>query len=153
MYERLRTVIIENLDWQACFDRYNRPGALIYIDPPYPENGCNYVYNMRETKEHELLASKLQQAQCKWVVSSYDTDFVRQLFANYTIVPLESKSGMNTEKNGNTRVTNKEVIILNYPLPTVLDVEPTPKVRNIRKSLKPEIIQQNTLLDEVASSE
>ena len=153
VYERLRTVIIENLDWQACFDRYNRPGALIYIDPPYPENGCNYVYNMRETKEHELLASKLQQAQCKWVVSSYDTDFVRQLFANYTIVPLESKSGMNTEKNGNTRVTNKEVIILNYPLPTVLDVEPTPKVRNIRKSLKPEIIQQNTLLDEVASSE
>src|SRR5579883_2801958 len=99
VYERLRTVIIENLDWQECFDRYNRPGALMYLDPPYPENGCNYVYNMRERTDHELLATKLHQARCHWIVSSYDTPYIRELFADYTIIPLEAKSGMNTEKN------------------------------------------------------
>jgi DNA adenine methylase len=28
VYQRLRTVIIENLDWQACLDRYDRPGTV-----------------------------------------------------------------------------------------------------------------------------
>ena len=36
VYQRLRTVIIENLDWQACLDRYDRPGTVFYLDPPYP---------------------------------------------------------------------------------------------------------------------
>lgn len=65
VHERLKTVIIENLDWQKCFDRYNRPGVLMYIDPPYPENGCNYVHNMRERSDHQMLASKINQAQCQ----------------------------------------------------------------------------------------
>lgn len=148
VYERLRNVIIENLDWQKCFDRYNHPGALLYIDPPYPDNGCNYVYNMRERSEHELLASKLNQAQCNWLLSSYDTPFIRDLFANYTIIPLEAKSGMNTEKNGNTRVTNKEVVILNYTPPTNVDmiVQPQNRARKARK--KPTEIQ-NLLLEEL----
>ena len=65
---------------------------------------------MRERGDHELLALKLRQAQSKWILSSYDTDFIRDLFADYTIIPLESKSGMNTAKRGNTRVTNKKLL-------------------------------------------
>jgi DNA adenine methylase len=141
VYERLRTVIIENLDWQECFERYNRPGALMYLDPPYPENGCNYVYNMRERADHELLATKLHQARCHWIVSSYDTPFIRELFADYTIIPLEAKSGMNTEKNGNTRVTNKEVVILNYTPPGRVHL---PRLAGI---------QQATLLGELAEAD
>lgn len=155
VYERLRTVIIENLDWQVCFDRYNRPGALIYIDPPYPENGCNYVYNMRERSEHELLAAKLRQTQCQWMVSSYDTEFIRELFADYTIIPLESKSGMNTQKNGTTRVTNKEVVILNYTPPDVIN-DTTPPLRNVRKARKsPKSLplQQHVLLEEPTTAD
>ncbi|MBE7468005.1 MAG: DNA adenine methylase [Anaerolineales bacterium] len=45
VYERLQKVIIENLDWKACFDRYDRPNTVMYIDPPYPDNGCNYTLN------------------------------------------------------------------------------------------------------------
>jgi DNA adenine methylase len=151
IHERLRTVIIENLDWQECFERYNRPGALMYIDPPYPENGCNYVYNMRERSDHELLATKLNQAQCQWILSSYDTPFIRDLFAGYTIVPLESKSGMDTEKNGNTRVTNKEVVILNYtPLTITRPISFPSKARKVRKVQQ---AQQNTLLEELTEAE
>jgi DNA adenine methylase len=59
VYERLRTVIIENLDWQECIDRYDRPGVVMYVDPPYPENGCNYKHNMREKEAHEALVRHL----------------------------------------------------------------------------------------------
>lgn len=141
VYERLRTVIIENLSWQECFDRYNRPDALMYIDPPYPENGCNYVYNMREREDHELLAARLGQARCQWILSSYDTPFIRELFAQHIIIPLESKSGMNTEKNGNTRVTNKEVVILNYAPP------------NLPNLTLPQQVEQPTLLGELAEAD
>ncbi len=147
VYDRLRNVIIENLDWQECFARYDRPGTLMYIDPPYPDNGCNYVHNMREKKDHILLASKLKHAQCRWIVSSYDMPFIRELFADYTIIPLEAKSGMDTGKNEDTRVTNKEVIILNY-VPSETANMHSSSTRRSRKSLKKENIQQNMLLAE-----
>ncbi len=153
VYERLRTVIIENLDWQVFFDRYNRSGAFMYIDPPYPENGCNYGHNMREKSDHELLAAKLQQAECKWMVSSYDTDFIRTLFADYTIIPLEFMSGMMTEKRGNTRVANKEVVILNYPLPSIQNETSIQPARRVRKARKVPSAEQNTLLEEFAGGD
>ncbi|HLG65564.1 MAG TPA: DNA adenine methylase [Ktedonosporobacter sp.] len=141
VYERLRTVIIENLDWQACVDRYDRPGTVMYIDPPYPENGCNYVYNMRDRSDHEKLADRLNHAQCKWLLSSYDTPFIRELFAEHHIIQVQSSSGMNTEKNGNTRVVNKEVLIMNYAHPNGANIPPA------------QSIQQNILLDVQAEAE
>ncbi len=148
IHERLKTVIIENLTWQDCFKRYDRPGAFMYLDPPYPENRCNYVYNMREKSEHELLASMLKQTQCKWLLSSCDTPFVRELFSEQTIIALESKSGMDTEKNGTTRVTNKEVVILNYT--PLNDAETHVLPRKARKSQR---AQQNMLLEELVETE
>lgn len=130
IYKRLRTVIIENLDWQACVDRYDRPGVLMYLDPPYPENGCNYVYNMREKEAHEVLALRLRKAQCQWILSSYDTSYIRTLFAGYHIFSVQSSSGMSAQKNGSTRVVNEEVLITNFSPPkyqsiSLLEVQPT----------------------------
>jgi DNA adenine methylase len=119
IHNRLQGVILENLKWQDSFALHDYPGTVIYLDPPYPGNGCNYAYNMSEPEKHYQLASVLHQAKCQWLLSSYDTDFVRDLFADYTIIPLESKSGMKTAKHGTTRVINKEVVICNdtiYPL-------------------------------------
>lgn len=132
VYERLRTVIIENLDWQECIDRYDRPGVVMYVDPPYPENGCNYKHNMREKEAHEALVRRLNRAKCKWIVSSYDTPFIHSLFRGHTIIPVQSASGMDTEKHGSTRVINKEVLITNF------------SPRNSASVLAPEI--QQTLL-------
>ncbi len=117
VYERSQTVIIENLDWQECIDRYDRVGAVMYIDPPYPGNKCNYVHNMRDWNAHVVLAQRLARTRCQWILSSYDTPEIRALFAEQHIVPIHSYSGMDTEKNGNTRVLNKELLIMNYTLP------------------------------------
>jgi DNA adenine methylase len=114
IHERLQTVIIENLDWRDCISRYDRKGAMMYLDPPYPGNSCNYRYNMREWKEHEELAGKLRNVKCKWILSSYDLPGIRDLFRGQCIIPVRSPSGMEARKNGGTRVMNKEVLIMNY---------------------------------------
>lgn len=114
VHRRLSTVIIENLDWQDCIDRYDREGAVMYIDPPYPGNGCNYSQNMREWEAHKLLSERLGRTRCKWIVSSYDKPEVRELFTEYFIISVQSASGMNTGKNGSTRVLNKEILITNF---------------------------------------
>ncbi len=35
VHERLSGVTIENLDWLDFIERYDRPGVLFYLDPPY----------------------------------------------------------------------------------------------------------------------
>jgi len=114
VHDRLRTVIIENLDWKDCIDRYDRSNSVMYIDPPYPDNGCNYAYNMRDWGEHQLLAARLKAANCKWILSSYDTPEVRDLYSDYYAVSVQSASGMKATKQGNQRVLNKEVLITNF---------------------------------------
>jgi DNA adenine methylase len=114
IYERLRTVILENLDWRDCIKRYDRSGTVMYIDPPYPENGCNYAHNMRSWEEHHELADCLKQSKCQWILSSYDIPKIHELFADYYIVSVTSASGMRVKKTDNSRVQNKEVLITNY---------------------------------------
>jgi DNA adenine methylase len=114
VYERLSTVIIENLDWRECVDRYDRANTVMYLDPPYPQNGCNYAHNMRSWEDHHLLAERLSRTKCKWILSSYDIPEIHQLFADYFIVSVQSASGMRTRKDDSSRVLNKEVLITNY---------------------------------------
>ena len=117
IHERLRTVIIENLDWRNCIDRYDRPGTVMYIDPPYPGNGCNYAHNMPDWDHHQELADRLKATECKWILSSYDIPGIREMFSEYYIISVQSASGMRVKKNDTSRVLNKEVLITNYAPP------------------------------------
>lgn len=117
IHHRLSTVIIENLDWQACIDRYDRPGTIMYLDPPYPGNKCNYAHNMRDLAAHHLLAERLASTKCQWILSSYDSSQTRTMFSNHFITPVQSVSGMNVQKNNSARVLNKEVLISNFNTP------------------------------------
>jgi DNA adenine methylase len=117
IHRRLSTVIIENLDWADCIDRYDRNGTVMYVDPPYPGNGCNYSHNMRDWEAHKRLSERLSRARCQWILSSYDKPEVRDLFTQHCIMPVQASSGMNTEKNGSTRVLNKEILITNFSPP------------------------------------
>ena len=114
VYERLRTVIIENLDWRNCIERYDRANTVMYLDPPYPENGCNYAHNMRSWEEHQELAERLSRAKCKWILSSYDIPKIHDLFHDCFMVSVQSTSGMRVKKGDHSRVLNKEVLVTNY---------------------------------------
>lgn len=117
VHERLRTVIVECLNWQDCLDRYDRLGTVMYMDPPYPGNGCNYAHNMRDWSEHRRLHDRLSVSHCKWILSSYDIPETRAWYEQYCIIPVQSFSGMNTERRGSSRVMNKEILITNFQPP------------------------------------
>jgi DNA adenine methylase len=114
VYYRLKNVLIENLTWEECYERYDRAKTFMYIDPPYPENKCNYAHNMKTWEEHIALSEKLKKAKCKWALSSYDNKEVRKLYAGFNIRPLTAYSGMKVKKNGSDRMLNKDVIITNF---------------------------------------
>lgn len=116
VYQRLRTVIIENLDWQDCVKQYDSPKTFFYVDPPYPKNGCNYAHNMRDWESHHKLYDRLKASKARWIISSYDIPEMHEIFkgSEYTILPVRSFSGMKAEKNGTARVENREVLILNF---------------------------------------
>ncbi len=116
VHKRLGTVIIENLDWRDCIDRYNRTKTVMYVDPPYPGNKCNYAHNMRDWQAHWELSERLKSAKCKWILSSYDTPKARKLYDGYEIIPVQSFSGMRVKKNNTKRKVNEEVLIINFPL-------------------------------------
>ena len=114
VHQRLSTVIIENLDWRECIARYDKAGVVMYVDPPYPGNGVNYAHNMRNWQEHSELANRLLNSNCKWLLSSYDSPEIRNMFTECTIIPVTSSSGMRVKKNDTTRVVVNELLIANY---------------------------------------
>lgn len=114
VYQRLKTVIIENQDWTKIFSIYDSPTTFFYVDPPYPQNGVNYLHNMRSWNDHKRLAGVLASTQGKWLLSSYDNEEVRNLYTDFNIIPVQAASGMKVKKGSKERVINKEVFILNY---------------------------------------
>jgi DNA adenine methylase len=116
IHKRLSTVIIENLPWKECFDRYDSSTTFFYVDPPYPENKTNYNHNMREWDLHIELYNTLKKSQGKWIISSYDIPEIHDVFKEpeYQIIPIQSFSGMKVSKTNNKRKKNLEVVVLNY---------------------------------------
>ena len=108
-YKRLQTVIIESLSWEECMKHYDSEGTFFYLDPPYPANRCNYQHNMRSWDSHRSLAEHLRQLKAKWLLSTYDTEEIRDTFAGCELTGVSFPSGM--AGNG---YRNKEILITNY---------------------------------------
>ncbi len=108
-HRRLQRVIIEHLDWRDCLDKYDDPRTFFYLDPPYPQNNCNYVYNMRSFEEHQALFNRLRETKAKWLLSTYDKPELQALFDGYFVRPISFASGMNGYKN-------REILVANYDL-------------------------------------
>lgn len=119
VYERLQKVVIENMDWKDCFARYDRDKTMMYIDPPYPGNSCNYLHNMRSWDDHHQLADHLHKSKCKWILSSYDIPEIHNLYNGYNILSVQSYSGMRVKKNDTSRKLNKEVLVTNFEPPQI----------------------------------
>lgn len=116
-YQRLQTVIIEHLDWQACVKRYDKPSAVMFLDPPYPGNSCNYRFNLRSWDEHQAIAAWMSKAKAKCLLTTYDLPKLRKLYDDFYITPVSFRSGM-VSQNGRR---NHEIIVTNYdPKPMLL---------------------------------
>jgi len=110
VYTRLQTVIIEHLDWRECVDRYDKEPTVMFLDPPYPGNNCNYRFNLREWHDHQEIAAGMKKAKAKCLSTTYDLPELRELFADFYITPVNFPAGM----PGRNRRRNHEIIVTNY---------------------------------------
>ena len=79
---RLRGVIIENLDWRECIQRYDGPETIFYLDPPYLPSARSkkhaYKFDWTEA-DHEVLIQTLPTINGKFFLSGYNEGSYRKL--------------------------------------------------------------------------
>lgn len=86
-HKRLERVQIECLPYEEVLKRYDRPGTLFYLDPPYHGR---YLYRYNLTPEDfAVLAERLEKLRGKFVLSLNDVPEVRALFHRFHIQGVE----------------------------------------------------------------
>jgi len=86
---RMKQVHIEQDDALKVIQRYDEPGTLFYIDPPYVQStrgkrweSAAYRHEMTEEKHREL-AEVLQDIAGMAIVSGYPSDLYDELYAGW----------------------------------------------------------------------
>lgn len=90
VHERLAGVVIECLPYQEFIARYDRRGALFYVDPPYFGSETDYGKGLFERADFERLAAVLGTLKGRFILSLNDVPEVRQLFARFTLKPVQT---------------------------------------------------------------
>ena len=104
--KRLEKVVIENMDFENLIKVYDRPKALFYCDPPYYKT--ERFYDAVFTKaDHERLKGILGSIKGHFVLSYNDNEYIRELYKDYEIIPVERQNNL-------SRGTYKELIIRNF---------------------------------------
>jgi DNA adenine methylase len=110
VHERLTGVVIERLPWAEFIRRYDRPGTLFYLDPPYYGSEGDYGRDMFDRGQFEIMAAQLRGIQGRFVLSLNDHPDVRRIFAGFDF--REERLSYSVGGNGNAKPVG-EVIITN----------------------------------------
>lgn len=106
---RLKKVVIENVDFAQLLKTYDRDDALFYLDPPY-YNAENYYQGFKK-EDHQRLKESVSQIKGKFLLSYNDCENIREMYKEYKIIEVERQDNITT-KRGSRRY--KELIIKNY---------------------------------------
>lgn len=95
--QRLRHVVIENLDALDLIKRSDAPGHLFYVDPPYVhstrtalEGRSSHGYRHEMTDEdHRALAALLHDVKGMVILSGYSSGLYTELYADWKMVSQE----------------------------------------------------------------
>jgi DNA adenine methylase len=89
VHERLSGVVIENLDWLAFIDRYDRPGTLLYLDPPYFGSEDDYGKALFDRGQFQAMADRLSRLQGRFILSINDVADIRAAFDQFAFHEAE----------------------------------------------------------------
>lgn len=96
--------------------------VFIYLDPPYYSVADSRLYGKRGELhlkfDHLRLREVLVQASHKWLLTYDDCDYIRQLYAEYTLLRWTLQYGMNNYKQLQAR-PGRELFIANYNLESI----------------------------------
>lgn len=78
---RLSSTYIEQLDWRACIERYDRPHTFFYMDPPY-WGTAGYGVDF-DISQYEAIAVALNKMKGKAILSVNDHPTMRTIFGSF----------------------------------------------------------------------
>jgi DNA adenine methylase len=87
--ERLAGVIIENLPFEAFIERYDAPGVLFYLDPPYWGSEADYGAGMFGPDDFTRLAALLARIKGRFILSLNDAPAVREIFFGFVMEAVD----------------------------------------------------------------
>ena len=105
---RLARTVVEHLDWAECMRRYDRPGTLFYLDPPYW--GTAGYGNDFGLEQYHLMASLAREAKGQVVISVNDVPEMREAFEGLTIHTTSIRYTVGheaTDQRGELIITNR----------------------------------------------
>lgn len=86
---RLARATIEHLPWQACIKRYDRQGALFYLDPPYWQTaGYGVEFDLAQ---YEELAEVMASLKGRAILSINDHPDMARVFRSFNCARLSTK--------------------------------------------------------------
>lgn len=107
---RLRSVVIENKDFEQLFKQYDEENAFFYCDPPYYE--AEYYEACFTEQDHRRLKNVLANIKGKFMLSYNDCPFIRELYKDFYMIGVERNNSISNKKGS----VYKELIIGNYDL-------------------------------------
>lgn len=91
VHDRLKGVHIECLEWDAFIRRYDRPGTLFYIDPPYWGHEADYGKGLFARDDFTRMAEVLRDLKGRFILSINDRPEVRELFAGFDLEAVQTR--------------------------------------------------------------
>lgn len=102
IHERMAGVVIENLPWRKLIERYDRPGSLFYLDPPYWGSEDDYGKEVFGRTEFEEMATVLDGIKGRFILSLNAVESVYKTFERFHIEEVDCTysvaGGANTKK-------------------------------------------------------
>lgn len=89
IHERMAGVVIEQLHWRDLLKRWDRPGMLFYLDPPYYGNEDDYGAGMFAPQDFEEMAAALKGLRGRFKLSLNDRPEVRMIFKGFDIEAID----------------------------------------------------------------
>lgn len=122
VHYRIKDIYIECGDYQKLVKRYDKrldakekQSILFYFDPPY-----DGVYDYEGNSiNYEDFSRALYTMKSNWILSVNDTEYVRSLFSQYTM--LEVNVTETIASSGSDVAIRNELIIINYELSQIPD--------------------------------
>lgn len=111
LHSRLSGVVIECLDYAEFIRRYDGPGTLFYLDPPYWGCEGDYGKAMFSREEFARMAEQLAGIKGRFVLSLNDMPEVREVFAGFSIEAVETTYSIGQQNQGSGK--RGEVLIQN----------------------------------------
>ncbi|MBI2769974.1 MAG: DNA adenine methylase [Burkholderiales bacterium] len=96
---RLARVFIENKPYAEVVKRFDKPGTLFYIDPPYWGSERDYGDGLFAREDFRRLADQLDGVKGKFLLSLNDVQGVRDTFANFRIEAVKTRYSISAKDN------------------------------------------------------